>query len=170
MPDKNMYIDKNQAKIQEAQDKQNLFYQLLDFIKARNYHFSACLYCDALLDQYDVFRASSGFFLAEDGSYSGAVEQIVQELSTDETRRDLWKKLQTGYLEQHLNEEHTSQEFTCQYEKDGIKHYGRITAVFSNASPDGRLHHFILGFENFRTKDDPEAPNEKRSLHIIMNR
>ena len=162
--DKNMYIDKNQAKIQEAQDKQNLFYQLLDFIKARNYHFSACLYCDALLDQYDVLRASSGFFLAEDGSYSGAVEQIVQELSTDETRRDLWKKLQTGYLEQHLNEEHTSQEFTCQYEKDGIKHYGRITAVFSNASPDGRLHHFILGFENFRTKDDPEAPNEKLQL------
>ncbi|MFR8221036.1 MAG: GGDEF domain-containing protein [Blautia faecis] len=69
--DKNMYIDKNQAKIQEAQDKQNLHYQLLDFIKEQNFHFSACLYCDALLDQYDVLRASSGFFLAEDGSYSG---------------------------------------------------------------------------------------------------
>lgn len=162
--DKNMYIDKNQAKIQEAQDKQNLHYQLLDFIKKQNFHFSACLYCDALLDQYDVLRASSGFFLAEDGSYSGAVEQIVHELSTDDTRMPLWEKLQADYLGQHLNKEQTFLKLPFQYEKDGCTHYGRITALFSNETPDGRLHHFILGFENFHTKDDPVAPNEKTQL------
>lgn len=159
-----MYIDKNQAKIQEAQDKQNLHYQLLDFIKEQNFHFSACLYCDALLDQYDVLRASSGFFFAEDGSYSGAVEQIVHELSTDDTRMALWEKLQADYLGGHLNKEQTSLELPFQYEKDGRTHYGRITALFSNDTPDGRLHHFILGFENFHTKEDPIAPNEKAQL------
>lgn len=29
------------------------------------------------MDQYVVLRASSEFFLADDGSYSGAVEQII---------------------------------------------------------------------------------------------
>ena len=162
--DKNMYIDKNQAKIQEAKDRQDLRYQLLDFIKERGYPFSACLYCDALLDQYDVLRAGADFFLAEDGSYSGAVEQIVQELSTDEKRRELWNSLQVSTLEEHLGTSQPDESFPFQYEKEGIMHYGRITAVFSNAAPDGRLHHFILGFESFHTKDDPISPSEKVQL------
>ena len=48
-------------------------------VKQQGYSFSDCLYCDALLDQYRVLRADSEFFLAEEGSYTGAVEQIVQE-------------------------------------------------------------------------------------------
>ncbi len=162
--DKNMYIDKNQAKIQEAKDRQQLHYQLLDFVKEQNYHFSACLYCDALLDQYEILRSGSGFFLAEDGSYSGAVEQIVQELSTDETRGGLWKGLQVPALAQALQENRPSMELPFQYEKEGRLHYGRITAVFSNATPNGRLHHFILGFENFHSMDEKNTASEKTQL------
>lgn len=76
----------------------------------------------------------------------------------------LWEKLQADYLGGHLNKEQTSLELPFQYEKDGRTHYGRITALFSNDTPDGRLHHFILGFENFHTKEDPIAPNEKAQL------
>ena len=162
--DKNMYIDKNQAKIQEAKDRQNLRYQLLDFIKEKNYPFSACFYCDALLDQYNILRAGADFFLAEDGSYSGAIEQIVQELSTDDNRRELWNSLQVSTLGKHLNISHPDETFAFQYEKKGRMHYGRITAVFSNATPDGRLHHFILGFESFHTKDNSATPSEKVQL------
>ena len=78
--DKNMYIDKNRAKIEEAAEKQKMNIRILEEITEKGYQFSDCIYCDALLDQYYVLRASSGFFLAEDGSYSGAVEQIIQEL------------------------------------------------------------------------------------------
>ena len=85
--DKNMYIDKNQAKIKEAADRRALHIQILDGIRQQGFQFSDCLYCDALQDQYTVLRASSNFFLAEDGSYSGAVEQIVQKLADDSSRK-----------------------------------------------------------------------------------
>ena len=80
--DKNMYIDKNRAKIEEADEKQKMNIRILEKITEKGYQFSDCIYCDALPDQYYVLRASSHFFLAEDGSYSGAVEQIIQELGT----------------------------------------------------------------------------------------
>ena len=86
--DKNMYIDKNQAKIKEAADRRALHIQILDGIRQQGFQFSDCLYCDALQDQYTVLRASSNFFLAEDGSYSGAVEQIVQKLADDSSRKE----------------------------------------------------------------------------------
>ena len=92
--DKNMYIDKNQAKIKEAADRRALHIQILDGIRQQGFQFSDCLYCDALQDQYTVLRASSNFFLAEDGSYSGAVEQIVQKLADDSSRKRMWERLQ----------------------------------------------------------------------------
>lgn len=98
LADKNMYVDKNRAKMEEAAEVQRQNYALLDDIKARSCQFTDCVYCDALLDEYRVLRASTGFFLAEDGSYSGAVEQVVQELSNDENRKELWKSLQLPYL------------------------------------------------------------------------
>ena len=66
--DKNMYVDKNRAKMLEAAEKQNENIRLLDTVKQQGYSFSDCLYCDALLDQYRVLRADSEFFLAEEGS------------------------------------------------------------------------------------------------------
>ena len=45
-------------------------------------------------------------FLADDGSYSGAVEQIIQELAEEEKRRELWEKLQLSEIRETLTEEH----------------------------------------------------------------
>lgn len=73
--DKNMYVDKNRANREEAEARKLQNQQLLQWVNAHGYQFSNCLYCDALLDQYRVLRTSSGFFLADNGSYSGAVEQ-----------------------------------------------------------------------------------------------
>lgn len=91
MRTKNMYIDKNRAKLQEAADRQKVDQEIRDRLKFQGYDFSACLYCNARLDEYRTLRAGADFILAEDGSYSGAVEQIVEEFSSGETRRSLRK-------------------------------------------------------------------------------
>ena len=59
--DKNMYIDKNRAKMEEAAAKQKMNIQILENISAQGYEFSSCMYCDALLDQYYVLRSGSNF-------------------------------------------------------------------------------------------------------------
>ena len=64
--DKNMYIDKNRAKMEEAAAKQKMNIQILENISAQGYEFSSCMYCDALLDQYYVLRSGSKFFLADE--------------------------------------------------------------------------------------------------------
>ena len=42
--DKNMYIDKNQAKIKEATEKRNLILCVIQQLKDKGYHFSECIY------------------------------------------------------------------------------------------------------------------------------
>lgn len=60
--DKNMYIDKNRAKMQEAAEKQKMKRKLLEEVRKKGYHFSDCLYCDALLDQYECSAPAMDFF------------------------------------------------------------------------------------------------------------
>ena len=96
--DKNMYIDKNRAKLEEAAKEKKLHLELLSSIRSQGFHFSDCIYCDALTDQYKVLRASSDFFLADDGSYSGAVEQILSQVSATENIKALRKQLQLETL------------------------------------------------------------------------
>ena len=165
LADKNMYVDKNRAKMEEAAQIQRQNYQLLDDIKTKGYQFTDCIYCDALLDEYRVLRASSTFFLADEGSYSGAVEQIVQELSNDETRKELWKKLQLSTIKESLSEQNSRQEIAYYgaERKEEKDQHGRITVLFCNAATDGRLHHFILGFEVFHDVTNA-ANNEKMQL------
>ncbi|MEQ2563144.1 ATP-binding protein [Ventrimonas sp. CLA-AP-H27] len=161
--DKNMYVDKNRAKMLEAAEKQNENIRLLDTVKQQGYSFSDCLYCDALLDQYRVLRADSEFFLAEDGSYTGAVEQIVQELARGAERGLLRQKLQPEALKQVLSSTREKLEFPYQC-TDGEKvRRGRMTLLFLNNTEDGRLHHFIFGFEPFHDKNQVSA-NEKVQL------
>ena len=57
------------------------------------------------MDQYEILRSSTGYFLAEDGNYSGAVEQIVEELATDRVRKEFWETLQLTSLEQQLTKD-----------------------------------------------------------------
>ena len=161
--DKNMYIDKNRAKMEEAAAKQKMNIQILENISAQGYEFSSCMYCDALLDQYYVLRSGSKFFLADDGSYSGAVEQIIQELSTEENRKDLRLQLQIEYLSEHLTKDSGKFELPYQYQYGENVYRGRMTLLYLNGTEDGRLHHFILGFETFQNRNENEA-NEKHRL------
>ena len=136
--------------------------RLLEEITEKGYQFSDCIYCDALLDQYYVLRASSRFFLAEDGSYSGAVEQIVQELGTDENRKSMRKKLQISYLAEQIKDKGEKLELPYQYRKEESICRGRMTALFVNNTEDGRLHHFILGFEPFQNKNENTSDEKTR--------
>ena len=164
--DKNMYIDKNQAKIKEAADRRALHIQILDGIRQQGFQFSDCLYCDALQDQYTVLRASSNFFLAEDGSYSGAVEQIVQKLADDSSRKRMWERLQIPYIISSLSEK---KEGSAKYElpycrKNGKEiQRGRMTFLRLDDTAAGKLHHFIVGFEVFH---DMEQVLEDERLHL----
>ena len=161
--DKNMYVDKNQAKMKEAADKRKLKHQLLDYVKEKGFHFTDCLYCDALMDQYVVLRASSEFFLADDGSYSGAVEQIIQELAGEKEQKTLWKNLQISTIQEQLTEKHKVIEYPYYNQKNDRILRGRITLLFVNLSENDRLHHFIVGFDTYQDSEHLVI-NEKKQL------
>ena len=77
------------------------------------------------------------------------MEQIVQELSNHETRKELWKNLQLSGLKQNLSEQQRKIELTyhgAEHAGDQEQH-GRITILFVNETEDQKLHHFILGFD-----------------------
>ena len=103
--DKNMYIDKKQAKINEATEKRDLILRVIQQLKDKGYNFSDCIYCDAKIDAYFTLRASYSFFLAEDGIYSGAgaipdLKKIIQladlfGVSTDYLLKDEVEKENT---------------------------------------------------------------------------
>lgn len=161
--DKNMYVDKNRAKMKEAADKRRLRSRLLQSVKEKGFHFTDCLYCDAIVDQYVVLRASSEFFLADDGSYSGAVEQIIQELAEEEKRRELWEKLQLPEIRETLTEEHQVEEyFYCHKDGDRVLR-GRITLLLPDFAENGNLHHFLVGFDVYQDRDRLIV-NEKKQL------
>ena len=162
LADKNMYVDKNHAKMEEAAERQRKNRSLLAWVREQEYYFTDCIYCDAMLDQYRILRAGSEFFLAEEGSYSGAVEQIVQILATDDTRRDMWRKLQIDYIQIHLGKEDEIIQPYLSGNEPPVKR-GRMTILDVDHAPDGRLHHFILGFEPFRDRKEV-AQNEKLQL------
>ena len=105
-----------------------------------------------LLDQYRVLRTSSGFFLADNGSYSGAVEQIVDEYAASAARKTMREALQLSTLSAALSAEHPKQELELDFETDGVTRRGRLTLLFCDADLHGRLHHFLVGFEYFRDK------------------
>ena len=151
--DKNMYVDKNRAKMKEAADKRRIRSRLLQSVKEKGFHFTDCLYCDAIVDQYVVLRASSEFFLADNGSYSGAVEQIIQELAEEENRRELWEKLQLSEIRETLTEEHQVEEyFYCHKDGDRVLR-GRITLLLPDFAENGNLHHFLVGFDVYQNRD-----------------
>ena len=161
--DKNMYVDKNRAKMKEAADKRRIRSRLLQSVKEKGFHFTDCLYCDAIVDQYVVLRASSEFFLADDGSYSGAVEQIIQELAEEENRRELWEKLQLSEIRETLTEEHQVEEYSyCHKDGDRVLR-GRITLLLPDFAENGNLHHFLVGFDVYQDRDRLIV-NEKKQL------
>ena len=150
--DKNMYINKNHMKREEAAAEKRLDYKLLKKLKAYGNTFSDCLYCDMRQDTYRLIRASETFFLAADGSYSGAVEQIVEERIGKKDRERIWDCLQASYLQEHLNKEHPSLELQYQHKGEDQGVYGRLTIIFIDKDREENLHHFILAFETIQSR------------------
>ena len=161
--DKNMYVDKNRAKLLEAEKERRLNEQLLERVKAAGYEFTDCLYCDAGLDQYRCLRSRESFFLAEDGNYSGAVEQLVQELCADKERRSMWAALQLSGLGETLREANPKLEISYQGSGADQSGRGRLTVLFVDAYADGTLHHFLIGLEPFHDREEA-AVNERLPL------
>ena len=146
--DKNMYINKNHVKREEAAAEKRLDYRLLKKVNQYGRSFADCLYCDAKQDTYRLIRAGDGFFLAGDGSYSGAVEQILEEQAKDDPL--LRERLQLAYLAAHLDPAHACIELQYQSKDPAGQAYGKLTAIFVDQDEAGRLHHFLLAFETIR--------------------
>ncbi len=86
----------------------------------------------------------------------------MQILATDDTRRDMWRKLQIDYIQIHLSKEKEIIQSYLSGNVPPVKR-GRMTILDVDHAPDGRLHHFILGFEPFRDRKEV-AQNEKLQL------
>ena len=99
--DKNMYIDKNRAKMEEADVQHRTNLAMLNFVKKQGYHFSSCMYCDAQQDRYRTLRAGAETFLAADGNYTGAVSYTHLDVYK---RQQLYRaRLSGGYRPCYLD-------------------------------------------------------------------
>ena len=151
--DKNMYINKNHVKREEDAAEKRLDFQLLNLLNKRGSNFSDCLYCDAKLDTYRVIRGSDDFFLASDGSYSAAAEQIVAERVPKEQRSEFRRQLQADAVRKALA---ADKDLLLQYGAPETG-YSRLTLIPVDRNDDGTLHHFLLAFETIRTAADGQA-------------
>ena len=86
----------------------------------------------------------------------------MQELGTDENCKSMRKKLQISYLAEQIKDKGEKLELPYQYRKEDSICRGRMTALFVNNTEDGRLHHFILGFEPFQNKNENTADERTR--------
>ena len=156
LADKNMYVDKNRAKMREAAERHQHDLDLLRQIEARGLQFSDCLYCNAQLDSYRSLRTSSANFLAEKGSYSGAVEQMIGEFEVSIQHDALRELLDLDSVISKL----VSAQDTIEIPYIRRSHHGRLTIVPLDYMSDGQLHHFALCFEPFYLN----AGDEKQQL------
>ena len=153
--DKNMYINKNHVKREEAAAEKRLDFHLLKLLKRFGRNFSDCLYCDAHMDTYRTLRASVDFFLASDGSYSGAAEQIATERVPRADRAYIRQSLQVSELSGKLQAEGDLLEL--QYDTNDQGLYSRLTLIPVDWDEKGKLHHFLLAFETIRKSSEGRA-------------
>ena len=159
--DKNMYIDKNQAKIKEANHKRNLILNVIQQLKEKGFNFSDCIYCDAKADAYFTLRAGYSFFLAEDGNYSGAIEQILNELFNEDKRKDYRNVLNVDSLNKHVTKDNPIFEIPYYHQLNNTEMKGKIMAVYLDSDEYDNLHHFVLGFKMY---SDTIEMDEKKQL------
>lgn len=159
--DKNMYIDKNQAKIKEANHKRNLILNVIQQLKEKGFNFSDCIYCDAKADAYFTLRAGYSFFLAEDGNYSGAIEQILNELFNEDKRKGYRNVLNVDSLNKHVTKDNPIFEIPYYHQLNNTEMKGKIMVVYLDSDEYGNLHHFVLGFKMY---SDTIEMDEKKQL------
>lgn len=162
--DKNMYINKNHMKLEEAALIREQDQKLLRRVNVLGKPFSDCLYCDAKRDTYRTIRRSDNFFLAKEGNYSGAVEQIIEEQVTEEDRSNVESMIRKETLNEILSQDNPVGEVQYQYQgKDTV--YGRITVIYVDQDEEENLHHFLLAFENIHC--DYDVADAKRQLMLF---
>lgn len=149
---------------EEAAAEKRLDFQLLKQVNRLHRSFSDCLYCDAHLDTYRTIRACESFFLASDGSYTGAVEQIAEEQAAKSERSRVRSALQLDVLQRSL---HSAEDILeLQYNAAEESRYSRLTVLPVDWDENGRLHHFILAFETIRLNADQAIdPKEQLTLY-----
>ena len=151
--DKNMYINKNHMKLEEAALIREQDQKLLRRVNVLGKPFSDCLYCDAKRDTYRTIRRSDNLFLAKEGNYSGAVKQIIEEQVTEEDRSNVESMIRKETLNEILSQDNPVGEVQYQYQgKDTV--YGRITVIYVDQDEEENLHHFLLAFENIHCDYD----------------
>ena len=143
--DKNMYINKNHVKREEAAAQRQLDYKLLKLLNMHGKNFTDCLYCDVKLDTYRTIRANNNFFLASDGSYSGAAEQIVKEKIGKQDKDRFGQCLKISYLCEKMRTKEDVMEL--KYDVNEQDSYSRLTFIPVDWDKNGMLHHFLLAFE-----------------------
>ena len=146
--DKNMYINKNHVKREEAAAQRQLDYKLLRLLNMHGKTFTDCLYCDVKLDTYRTIRANNNFFLASDGSYSGAAEQIVKEKIGKQDKDRFGQCLKISYLCEKMRTKDDIMEL--KYDVNEQDSYSRLTFIPVDWDKTGMLHHFLLAFETIR--------------------
>lgn len=162
--DKNMYINKNHVKREEAAAEKHQGYQLLKLLNQHGSNFSDCLYCDARMDTYRAIRSSENFFLASDGAYSGAVEQIIEEQVEKSSQADIREGLQISELQKKMHTKKDVLEYEYNIGKQGA--YNRLTLIPVDWDEDKKLHHFLLAFETIRkTSEGQTGAKEQLQLY-----
>ena len=146
--DKNMYINKNHVKREEAAAQRQLDYKLLKLLNMHGKTFTHCLYCDVKLDTYRTIRANNNFFLASDGSYSGAADQIVKEKIGKQDKDRFRQCLKISYLCEKMRTKEDVMEL--KYDVNEQDSYSRLTFIPVDWEKTGMLHHFLLAFETIR--------------------
>ena len=161
--DKSMYINKNHMKLEEAALIREQDQKLLRRVNVLGKPFSDCLYCDAKRDTYRTIRRSDNFFLAKEGNYSGAVEQITEEQVTEEDRSNVGFMIRKETLNEILSQDNPVVEVQYQYQgKDTV--YGRITVIYVDQDEEENLHHFLLAFENIHCGYDTADAKQQLML------
>ncbi|MGN8888518.1 ATP-binding protein [Blautia sp. HCP28S3_G10] len=162
--DKNMYINKNHMKLEEAAVIRAQNQKLLRKVNALGRSFSDCLYCDAKRDTYRIIRRTEDFFLAKEGNYSGAVEQITEEYVIADDRKNVSTMLRIESLQNIINKDNPVTEVQYQYTDKVKAPYGRITVIFADEDEEGNLHHFLLAFENIHCDYDTADAKQQLTL------
>ena len=75
------------------------------------------------------------------------MEQIAEERVAQEDRKAVRSRLQLTALCEALSEKNRVVELQHKIFGENSADYGRLTAIFVDADPDGTLHHFLLAFE-----------------------
>ena len=162
--DKHMYIHKNHVKRMEAEEERQMDFRLLKEVNRHGKNFAACLYCDLKMDAYRTIRAGTGFFLAAEGSYSGAVLQLAEEEIEGADRERIQSALSREALEKSIlhSEDALDLSFTP---KEGAE-LRRLVVIPVDFDREGQLYHVLLAFQHVRRAEDaPLGAKEALSLY-----